>query len=60
MDYVDNTLATNIMKSCPVDLKLRQGNIKYQLQMNLVLMSEVYKFQNEMWDSVPQRVTVKY
>ena len=58
MDYVDNTLTTNVIRSCHVDIKLRQTKAKYLLQMNMTLMSGVYKLQNKMQQIEPKKVTV--
>ena len=43
MDYVDNTLVTNILKSCPVDIKLKQSAKKINLHLNVALMSGAYR-----------------
>ena len=43
MDYVDNTLDTNILKSCPVDIKLKQSAKKLNLHLNAAVMSGAYR-----------------
>ena len=47
MDYVDNILATNVIRSCIADIKLKQSDKKINLHLNVAVMSGAYKFKEE-------------
>ena len=52
MDYLDNTLAINVIRCCIADIKLRQSDKKMKFHLNVAMMSGAFYFQKEMYDSL--------